>query len=218
MRLRPWGYSMLVNDDKEASLVYPQILHPGTRALFRFWEKIRGENAAPGRDDLDLKQISDIVPNLLMLERDYLHQTYKWRLAGSQTSLLYRQPLTNTNALAGWSGFERNTMKHLLDSVVTSLQPCLFRIRLITDTDQAISAELLGLPVRARNGMRFHVFGGVFPFRDISNLVYDSIKYMELSGARAIWTEPLPGDKLAVSQRSPDTRPRGLHLIKGGRA
>jgi hypothetical protein len=110
---------MLVNDDKEASLVYPQILHPGTRTLFRFWEKIRGENAAPGRDDLDLKQISDIVPNLLMLERDYLHQTYKWRLAGSQTSLLYRQPLTYTNALAGWSGFGTH-LNHLLDSVVTS--------------------------------------------------------------------------------------------------
>jgi hypothetical protein len=209
---------MLVNDDKEASLVYPQILHPGTRTLFRFWEKIRGENAAPNRDDLDLRQISEIVPNLLMLERDYLHQTYKWRLAGSQTCLLYRQLLTYTNALAGWSGFERNTMKHLLDSVVTSLQPCLFRLRLITDTDQAISTELLGLPIRARNGMRFHVLGGVFPFRDISCLVYDSIKYMELSGARAIWTEPLPGDKLAENLRAPDIWPSGLHLIKGGRA
>ncbi len=209
---------MLVNDDKEASVVYPQILHPGTRTLFRFWEKIRGENAAPGRDDLDLKQISDIVPNLLMLERDYLHQTYKWRLAGSQINLLYRQPLTYTNALAGWDGFERNILKHHLDAVVTSLQPCLFRVRLITNTAQAISAEFLGLPIRDRNRKRFHVFGGVFPFRDISSLVYESIKYMELSGARAIWTEPLPGDKLAASLPSPDPRSRGLHLIKGGRA
>ena len=84
MRLSPWGYSMSVNDLKEASQAYAHIQHPGTRALFSFWEKIRGEKAAPNRDDLDLKQISPIVPNLLILERDHLHQTYKWRLAGSE--------------------------------------------------------------------------------------------------------------------------------------
>ena len=36
---------------------------------------MRGENAAPHRDDLDLRQISPIVPNLLMLDRDNLRQT-----------------------------------------------------------------------------------------------------------------------------------------------
>jgi hypothetical protein len=51
----------------------------------------------PRRDDR-LRQISAIVPNLLMLDRDN-HQTYKWRLSGSETSLFYRQPLTNTDAL-----------------------------------------------------------------------------------------------------------------------
>ena len=84
MRLSPWGYAMLVNDSKEASQAYAQIQHPGTRALFSFWEKIRGEKAAPDRDDLDLRQISPLVPNLLILERDHLYQTFKWRLAGSE--------------------------------------------------------------------------------------------------------------------------------------
>ena len=39
-----WGYGMLVNGNTDTSQAYPQILHPGTRTLFRFWEKIRGEN------------------------------------------------------------------------------------------------------------------------------------------------------------------------------
>ena len=206
---------MLVNGNKDASQAYPQILHPGTRALFRFWEKIRGENAAPRRDDLDLRQISAIVPNLLMLDRDNLLQTYKWRLSGSETSLLYRKPLTYTDALAGWSSFERDTLNQRFDAVVTSLQPCLIRYHLTTDTEQVIGAELLGLPIQARNGMRFHIFGGVFPFRDISAMGYGAITHLELSGARTIWTEPLPGDTLLAS------RPRypagGLRVIKGGR-
>ncbi len=208
---------MLVNDNTETSQADSQIMHPGSRALFRFWEKIRAENAAPSRDDLDLRQISDIVPNLVILDRDFLHQTYKWRLAGSETCLLYRQQLTNTDALKGWGTFEQKTLKQTFDTVVTSLQPCLVRFRLTTDRDQVIRAELLGLPIHARNGLRFHIFGGVFPFRDISGLGYDGITHKELSGSRNIWTEPLPGDKLVASLRGASTSPGGLRLIKGGR-
>lgn len=217
MRLSPWGYAMLVNDSKEASQAYARIQHPGTRALFSFWEKIRGEKAAPARDDLDLRQISPLVPNLLVLERDHLNQTFKWRLAGSEISQLYRQKLTNTDALAGWRGFERNSLKQLFTTVVTGLQPCLVRFHLTTDTGQVIGAELIGLPIHARNGSRFHVFGGIFPLRDISNLGYSAITCLELAAARSIWTEPLPGDKLVASLDNPDARPAGLRLIRGGR-
>ena len=208
---------MLVNDTSELSQAESHILHPGTRALYRYWEAIRAESAAPNRDDLDLKQISEIVPNLMMLERDHMRQTYKWRLAGTQTSLLYRRELTGTDALAGWDKFERDTIKKLLDTVVTSLQPCLIRFRLTTTMEQVIGAEMLGLPLHARNGSRFHVFGGIFPFRDISQLGYDGIKQLELSGARTIWTEHLPGDKLLAGLPNRSKAKAGLRLIQGGR-
>ena len=217
MRLSPWGYSMLVNDSKEASQAYAHIQHPGTRALFSFWEKIRGEKAAPGRDDLDLRQISPIVPNLLILERDHLHQTYKWRLAGSEIGQLYRQKLTSASALAGWGSFERNSLIQLFNTVVARLQPCLVRFQLTTDAGHVIGAELLGLPMLASNGVQFHIFGGIFPLRDISQLGYGGITFMELSAARSIWTEPLPGDKLVASLNNRTIPPAGLRLIKGGR-
>lgn len=217
MRLSPWGYAMLTNDSKEASQAYAHIKHPGTRALFSFWEKIRGEKAAPSRDDLDLRQIAAIVPNLLMLERDHLFQTFKWRLAGSEVSQLYRQKLTSTDALAGWRSFERETLKQLFTTVVTGLQPCLVRYHLTTDTGQVIGAELVGFPIHARNGSRFHIFGGIFPLRDVSDLGYGTITFMELAAARSIWTEPLPGDKLVASLNNPDSRTGGLRLIRGGR-
>ena len=101
--------------------------------------------------------------------------------------------------------------------MVTGLQPCLVRYHLTTDTGQVIGAELLGLPILARNGMRFHIFGGIFPLRDISQLGYGSITALELSAARSIWTEPLPGDKLVASLNNPPAPPSGLRLIRGGR-
>jgi hypothetical protein len=208
---------MLVNDTSEFRQAESQILHPGTRSLYRYWEAIRAENAAPNRDDLDLTQITKIVPNLLMLERDHMRQTYKWRLAGTQTCQLYRKELTGTDALAGWDSFERDTIKKLLDTVVTSLQPCLIRYRLTTTMDQVIGAEMIGLPLHARNGSRFHVFGGIFPFRDLASIGYDGIKQLELSGARTIWTDHLPGDKLLVGMPNSSKAMAGLRLIQGGR-
>jgi hypothetical protein len=208
---------MLVNDISDLSQAESHILHPGTRTLFRYWETIRAERAAPNRNDLDLKQIAAIVPNLIMLERDHMRLTYNWRVAGTATcNLLCREP-TGTDALAGWGKFERDTVIKLLDKVVTSLQPCLIRFRLTTNTDQIIGAEMLGLPLQARNGSRFQVFGGIFPFRDAAPLNYDHITNMELSGARTIWTEHLPGDKL-VAQLANSARPMaGLRVIEGGR-
>ncbi len=206
---------MLVNGNRDASQAYPQILHPGTRALFRYWEKMRGENAAPRRGDLDLRQISAIVPNLMLLDRGNLGPAYKWRLAGSETSLLYRQNLTNGDALAGWSAFERKALTEHFDAVVTGLQPCLIRYHLTTNTEEVIGAELLGLPMQARNGTRFHVFGGIFPFHDLSAMRYDSIIHLELSALRTIRTEPLPGDALLANAA---LQAGGLRLLKGGLA
>ena len=208
---------MLVNDIHDIHQANSQILHQGTRTLYRFWETIRAEKAAPNRDDLDLRKISDIVPNLMMLERDNMRQSYKWRLAGTETCLLYRRPLTGTDALLGWDDFERSTIVKLLDSVVTRLQPCIIRFRLKTTMDQVLGAEMIGLPIHSRNGSRFHVFGGIFPFQDISGIAYDGIAQLELSGARTIWTEHLPGDKLVAGLRNTGAQMGGLRLIHGGR-
>ena len=137
---------MLVNDVHELSQAESHILHPGTRALYRHWEGIRAENAAPHRTDLNLKRISDLLPNLVIIERDDTESSYKWRLAGTQTCQLYKDEITGKDALAGWAGFERDTIVKLFEGVVTNLQPCLIRIRLTTTENQVIAAEMIGLP------------------------------------------------------------------------
>ncbi len=207
---------MLVNDVTGTSQAESHILHPGTRELYSYWEKIRAENAAPNRASIDLRQISRIVPDLMMMERDNMRQSYKWRLAGTSVCRLYQKELTYSDAFTGWGSFERDILKKLFDTVVTSLQPCLVRMRLTTNTDEVIGAEMLGLPLQSGNGSRFHIFGGVFPFRDVAALHYQEITKMELSGARTIWTEHLPGDKLVAALNTTRTF-GGLRLVQGGK-
>jgi hypothetical protein len=206
---------MLVNDVHELSQAESHILHPGTRALYRHWEAIRAENAAPSRTDLNLKRISDLLPNLVMIEREDLEQSYKWRLAGTQTCQLYKDELTGKDALAGWAGFERDTIVKLFEGVVTNLQPCLIRIRLTTTENQVIAAEMIGLPIRAQTGSKIHIFGGIFTFRELADYNYCGIENLELSSARTIWTEPLPGDTLAASLIGNGSK-SSFKIINGG--
>ncbi len=206
---------MLVNEDREASQAPSQILHPGSRALFSFWETMRAEAAAPRRSALDLRRIRDIVPNLLIIEPDSASAGYRWRLAGTAVCNLYQRELTGTDALLGWDSFETDVLKRFLTGVVNALQPCLLRFRMFTDLNQLIGAELIGLPLQANDGS-IQVFGGLFPFREIHSLGHRAISTIELSAARSIWTEHLPGDRLVrpAGQRVP----RPFQVITGGRS
>jgi hypothetical protein len=209
---------MLVNEDSEASQAPSQILHPGSRALFRFWETVRGAESAPPRSALDLKQIRDLVPNLMIIEPVLSTGGFRWRLAGTAVCGLYRRELTGTDALLGLDSFETDVVKRFFTSVIQGLQPCLLRFRMFTDLDQLIGAELIGLPALANCG-GIHVFGGVFPFRDTQSLSHRAISTIELSGARSIWTEHLPGDRLASELSHVGQHLlRPFEVIRGGRA
>jgi hypothetical protein len=205
---------MIVKDINDSSQADSQILHPGTRSLYRYWETIRAENAAPDRSALDLKQIKALIPNLFVIERDNLRNSFKWRLAGMCVCALYRQQLTAMDALGRWDSFERATVQTLYGNVVTGLQPCLLRFRLTTNEGKTLGAEQVCLPLLSKNHAQIHIFGGIFPFQELAELRHETITGVELSGARTIWTEHLPGDKLVAKLRRSSA---GLTVISGGK-
>lgn len=208
---------MLVNEDSATSQGESEILHPSSRALFRFWEAARAEAAAPDRRQLDLTPIRHLVPDLAIIERRPGTDRFRWRLAGTRVCDLYRHELTGTDVVAGWDRFESHAVGRFLVSVTGQLQPCLIRYRLITDLDQVIGVEMVGLPLRAIDGRTIHILAGFFPFREVAGLGYGRIASQELSGARSIWTEHLPGDAL-VRQLAEERRPfRAFQVIPGGR-
>lgn len=210
---------MLVTEQTTASQDESRILHPSSRTLFRFWEAMRAEKPALRRSDLDLSQIRALVPDLLIAAVDEASQTYRWRLAGTGICELYRSEMTGRNFLDGWDAFEADVIARFLAGVIHNQQPCLLRFRMHTDMNQIIGTELIGLPLLASDSRSIHIFGGLFPFREIWTLGYGKIKSIELSGARSIWTEHLPGDQLlAQTARGPaERRFRNFEVIPGNR-
>ncbi len=184
-------------------------LHPGSRAIFRHWEAIRGESPAPHRGDVELRQLGQFVSWLFIMERSTRSGGYVWRLAGSKVCELWRRELTGSEVLTGWDRFELETIERLLDGVSKDLQPCALRFTLTTSLDQIIDVEIIALPLRARDGS-IQIFGGALPFRDAEALGCERIVSIELTSARTIWTEPVPGGHLDRRVRAP------LRLVSGG--
>jgi hypothetical protein len=185
------------------------VLHPGSRAVFRHWEAIRGESPAAHRDDLDLRQLCQFVSWLFIMERSPRTGGYVWRLAGSKVCELWRRELTGCELLTGWDRFDSETVRRLLDGVTKDLQPCTLRLRLKTSLGQLVDIEVVALPLKARDGS-IHVFGAALPFRDVVALGHERITHIEISSARTIWTEPVPGDHTGRRARVP------LRLVSGG--
>ncbi len=207
---------MQMTDTIKAPATPEEILHPGSRALFRYWEGVRGEMSAPPRDWLDLQKIRMLVPYLFMIERKP-GQGYVWRLAGTRVCELWGMEVTGKPALAQGERFERETVTRLLDGVIDAHQPFVLRFRLNSASGLNIAAEFVGLPLRARHGGATYVFGVIMPFREVRWSRNDRVTTFELSAARTIWIEPVPGARDLALVR-PANSQHAFQIINGGRA
>jgi hypothetical protein len=197
-----------------------QILHPGSRQLFRYWEMLRAERACPTREEFEFAPMKLIMPDMLVIDRDYLRNSFKYRLAGTRICALFNQNLTAINVMDGWDTFEVDVMSRHLLTVINQQQPAILRMRLTTDRAQVIAAELIALPVQMRESHRIQIIGGFFPFRAAHSLGHAGMVKRELVSARVIWTEhQVPLERLQPDTTLPPERQnlRSFRLIEGGR-
>ena len=198
-----------------------QILHPGSRQLFRYWEMLRAERACPAREEFEFAQLKTIMPDMVVIDRDYLRNTFKYRLAGTRVCTLFNQNLTSSNVMMGWDTFESDVISRHLLTVMNQQQPAVVRMRLSTDRGQVVAAELLALPVKMRESHRIQIIGGLFPFRAAQSLGHAGIIKRELVSARVIWTEhhaPLQRKEPAILTPPSRQSLRSFTLIDGGKA
>jgi hypothetical protein len=196
------------------------ILHPGSRALFRYWESIRGERSAPHRSDIDLRAIRGVLPWVGILERRGEDKSYRWRLAGTGICRLWGRDLTGCDLLDGWPGFERQSLLGLLDGVVDGLQPFVARFTAEPELHEPVGVEFLALPTQAKDES-IHVLCASLPFIEPAWLGWRPLLKFELSSVRIIWTEPVPGDPLASLRAESGigrTTQSPLKVIRGGLA
>jgi hypothetical protein len=207
---------------QDNTTVSQQVLHPGSRRLFRYWESIRAERKCPDRADFNLKDVRDILSNLFILDFNSRTGGYTYRLSGSGITNIFKSEMTDKDALDGWDAFEKRIIGRVLNVAQIQLQPALVRMRFIAEHSQLIGAEMLALPIRsaASNGSRIQLIGGLFPFTNPDEFAYSRVIDRQLVTSRTIWTEHMSADTESVpflTKSDPSERPQ-LRVIAGGRA
>ena len=203
------------NDIRPEITVPAEVMHPGSRQLFCYWERIRGEASAPPRSRIDLKEITRIVPWLALMEPAPGNRSYLWRLAGTGICRLWGRELTGHEVLENWRPNNRDSLMKAFDGVVTAHQPFVARFSARSLDGEEVGIEALALPL-FRDGRREpYVLASVMPFREPPWSGESPLISFALSSLRVIWTEPLPGDETRTLL--PEGRPRGfLRIINGG--
>ncbi len=197
-----------------------QILHPGSRKLFSYWEMLRAERACPTREEFDIVPLKTMMPDMVVIDRDFLRNSFKFRLAGTAVCALFNRNLTGQNVMDGWGSFESDVISRHLLTVHNQQQPVVIRTRLTTDRGQVVAAELIALPVQMRESHRIQIIGGLFPFRTALSLGHSGITQRELVSARVIWTEhETPTTFVEPDNTMPPIRQtmRNFRLIDGGK-
>lgn len=187
------------------------ILHPGARMLLGQWLALKGDRPAPARGDLDLRQIRRQAPWLFILEPAGETQGFTYRLAGTSLCAFLKKEMTGTDFLAGWGRFERGAIARALAAVTTKLQPAHLRLRYLSDEGQRIGADLLALPMTARDGRTIHVLGGLYPHGNPDIWHYEMLTPADLAAVRLF-----DGNPEEMGARRMAHAPRKFRLISGG--
>jgi hypothetical protein len=207
---------MVMSHNSEASQSGVQMLHPGSRKLFRYWEALRAERPCPNRSEIDLRQIVEIMPNLAILEFDGSQSKWIYRLVGTEICALMGSSQTRKNALAGWDSFEKDVVSKSLFLAQDRTQPCLVRMRLVFNGAPILPAEMVILPVYQHKIEQIQLFAGIFPLLGGRTFLPAPLLRRELVSTRMIWTEHETGDAL-LEQVGRKASPM-LRVIQGGLA
>lgn len=198
------------------------VMHPTSRKLLRTWERIRGEEAAPLRTDITMRDLVAIVPWTCILARDPHKMSYMYRLAGSALCETIGRQLTGTMAFDDWSNFDRETIVRGLDTVVGMKQPCVGRFLAHSFRGREVGFELVAVPVISANGRDVHALTTIAPFRDARGVTPDPLVEFKVRKIRVLWSDQLPGKPVCTPASSSDEVRRinssFLRVIEGGKA
>jgi hypothetical protein len=198
-------------------------MHPAGRTLLRTWERARGEDSAPRRSDLTMRDLAGILPWVCVLHRDPNHLAYTWRLAGTGVCETWGKSLTGQPAFMDWPSFDRETIVRGLDTVVGMKQPCVGRFLARSFGGREVGFEFAAVPVIANDGESVHAMATFATFRDQRDATGDPLVDFEIRRIRILWSDQVPGTPAFTAPACDNHDVRRinssfLRVIDGGKA
>ena len=122
--------------------------HPKTRALYDYWNALRDGRLAPGRNEVDPREIAPLLDSTFILEVQNA-DNIRFRLAGTRLCEAFGMELRGMSALALWHGEDRAKVRDLILRVVSG--PTIGHVACTVENRGGFvyGAEFLYMPLRS---------------------------------------------------------------------
>lgn len=204
--------------------------HESCRELYAYWNRIRGDQPAPLRGDIDPADLRRILGDIFILEAIDA-DTYIFRLAGTRVCGAYCRELKGSNFFDLWGPRDRLALKRLLAAVTEEAAVAALGVNGVNDRGTHLAFEGLLLPLRNQRPRPDRLIGVLSPIEPPYWLGVQPITRQVISGLRLINYDesrlelaleqslPRPSALAAgqPAQAEPAPRRRPFIVVKGGK-
>lgn len=159
--------------------------HATSRLLFSYWDKLRGDRAAPERSQIEPGQIRHILADtfILGIEPD---SRAAFRLAGTRVCALFGRDLTGTDFNALWPSDRRVEPDQLTDLVTSDTVGTVSGMVGESELGSVIGLELILLPLRHHGSTNRRMIGALSPSALPSWLGVSALQSLDMRSLRVI--------------------------------
>lgn len=139
--------------------------HPTSRQLHAYWDRLRGERAAPERGEIEPGEIRNLLADSFILETDPARRTSAVRLAGTRLCALFGRELRGSAFVDLWAERSQPFTDpwHLIETVACDTVGVVAGLTGVTVRNETLDLELLLLPLRHRGKTQARILGSLSP-------------------------------------------------------
>ncbi len=118
-----------------------------TKRLVEYWNRLRGNRAAPQRSEVEPSDIREVLGDTFILEISAPLRTISYRLAGTRLCAAYGRELKGVGYLGLWSEEDNFDIAKAVARVYRDLQPMLLSYKAETASGRFVEYESVLLPL-----------------------------------------------------------------------
>lgn len=173
-----------------------------TKALFDYWNALRGSRSAPDRRDIDPTRIRSALANTFILELNDANE-FDFRLAGSHLCSAYSRELKGRSFSKLWHQRDRDAMDTLVRAVTEDHAAALVTFEGTTAVHTRMSVETILLPLRHNGTTHSRLLGAMTTLDEPYWFGVQPIMEQRITGLRLIWPDDVGMADLARDMSTP---------------
>ena len=180
-----------------------------TKALFDYWNALRGSRSAPDRRDIDPTRIRTALANTFILELNEASE-FDFRLAGSHICSAYSRELKGRSFTRLWHERDRDAVDTLMRAVTEDHAAALVTFIGSTSVNTKLTVETILLPLRHNGSTQTRVLGAMTAVDEPYWFGVQPVQEQRVSGLRLIWPDDVaytqdrraPGPAMPMQEES----------------